>query len=409
MKKISLVLVIIFILTAFVYASVFVFINTRGKDLLINTIEDNWGTKAEVSDFSFKFPFNLEIKNFSCGDLRIQKADIFLLGFNPFSSGLAFNRVSLEGVIIQGSIKKDGFYIDPVIKGKLPFKTARVSYSSEFGFIPSAFASLEDNRQPSYIKIHKLSIKNSRIELVDLRQENPVKFSLEDINVELRNFIYPQLPKFILRLRASLDTESIKMDDFVSIDGWIDYSSKDMDVELKLKNIDYSAFAVYYPKNWKPDKIGVKKAILSLDAGFNSRNNDLVVDCTMFIDKIDYMEEDKIENPSRMKFLKTALVFLKGKADKPHLSVQFKTKMDSPSLDLSVVKDELKTKLRYKLVGAVIGQALDKTQDIIKDTKEITVDTAIDTFKEIGDKFKNKFKDIFDSSDKDEESADDSN
>ena len=205
------------------------------------------------------------------------------------------------------------------------------------------------------------------------------------------------------------------MDDFISAEGWVDYPGKNMSVEVKVGNIDYFAFSEYYPANWKPEKIGVTSAVLVLNAGLDSRDNDLTINCILSLDSIEYLDEEKMEDPSRMQFLKTALAFLKGKEDKPSFAFKFKTKMDSPKLDFSQIKDELKAKLRFQLVGAVVGQALDKAQDVVKegvkDTKEITIDNAIETFKDLGDKFKDKFKgfkDSFESSDEDKEVQEDS-
>jgi hypothetical protein len=176
--------------------------------------------------------------------------------------------------------------------------------------------------------------------------------------------------------------KDIEIANFINGDGWIDYFNKNMDVKLNVNNVDYFVFSEYYPPFWQPDNLGIKEAKLSLRVNANSKNNDLVLEGVLSLDKIDFMEA--AEDNSKKQILKTVIALFKGDKEKAALPVRLKTKMDAINLDFSSLASSVKDKVKLS-PALIVGGALGKTKDVVtqgvKDVKEITVDNAIGTIK----------------------------
>ncbi|MBU1523721.1 MAG: DUF748 domain-containing protein [Candidatus Omnitrophica bacterium] len=395
MKWIAKLLLIMFILVVVGYGAIFVFVNTKGKDILIKNVEDNLGLAPQVNSLSLKFPFNVEIKNFLCGDLSFNKASISLGLFNPFVGELVLDKVSLDGFTFKIQKDKEKIALRPffvkkshqleqetAVQQKLPASTSQVKNTSS------------SKKKQVSLKIRNLYLKNGSLEMVDLTKDEPISIILKDISGELNDFSYPQLTKFYIKLNSSLNAEGIEIKDALSASGWVDYANKNMEANFNINNVDYSAFSAYYPQSFKPESLGVKKALLSLDADLNAQSNDLIIDCILSLEKIEYAQLKEGEKTSGMKTLKTVLGLLKAGKDKPVFQLRIKTKMDSPGVDLSSIKDDFREEVRFG-PGAIVGQILGKGTEAIfegvKGTKKISLDAAVDTLKDIVDTFGEAF------------------
>ncbi|MBU2103076.1 MAG: hypothetical protein KKF80_06740, partial [Candidatus Omnitrophica bacterium] len=168
----------------------------------------------------------------------------------------------------------------------------------------------------------------------------------------------------------------------LAIDGWIDYPHRNMDVDVTLQNIDYHAFAAHYPPFWKPDNLGVREALLSLAANLHSQHNNLLIDTSVILESIAFMEN--VQENSKIRYLKTIIAIIQGEQKKPTLSLRINTLMDAPQLDFSQFKNNFKGMIKFRPTMAV-EQAVEKAKEVgvsaVKETKEIAVDNAIGAVK----------------------------
>jgi hypothetical protein len=383
-KRIFIFLIVVISILVILHVGFFFFVNTSGKNIFLGIIKDNLGLEATVDSLSFRFPFTLLIKNFKCGDLSFQRANVSLGLSTIFTGRLNLRKIYVDGLNIKVKIEEDKVSSGPLVIKEPAEEEAPEAEEAEVKKeekAPEIAPKITKKKQFSF-KIGKLLLRNSSVEIADLTHDEPIIFLLKDINLELKRFFYPKFTKFYIKLNASLLKKDIEIANFINGDGWIDYFNKNMDVKLNVNNVDYFVFSEYYPPFWQPDNLGIKEAKLSLRVNANSKNNDLVLEGVLSLDKIDFMEA--AEDNSKKQILKTVIALFKGDKEKAALPVRLKTKMDAINLDFSSLASSVKDKVKLS-PALIVGGALGKTKDVVtqgvKDVKEITVDNAIGTIK----------------------------
>lgn len=403
MKKILIGLLALAVAALLVYAAIFIFINTKGEEIFTRAIRDNLGIEASVDTFSLKFPLTVKISGFKSEGISFKDCSISLGLFNPFTRNFNLGWVSFDGLELTMEKDQHSVYLVPFSLPAIP-KTVRKSGSPPeertAGPMPAPAAvsvPKAPDRQISFT-IRDLELKDSTIEMV-IRDRRTVNIIFGNVYLRMADFNYPRLSRFYLHLSSELfsATELTVSAGLLNVGGWVDYPRRAMDVDLSVDNFDYRAFDVYFPLFWKADNLGVKEAVLSLKSKLNSRNNALTIDCSLFLEEVEFVKKEETDDNtySRAKTLKTTLALFRGKNDKPTLRFKLKTKMDSPQLDFSAVKDNFDTVFQispFTLIEEVSGKAKEHLIDKVEQTGEFAVDTVIDTLKDavevLGDAFK---------------------
>lgn len=400
MRGVVIFLVIVIVVGGIAYFGALKFINTKGKDIVAGYIKKSFNTDVKIGTLYFRFPLNIEIKDFSCQDIAFSRANVFGGFYNPFTQQLVLNSIVIEGADVKIHKDKTKVYIKPVYP--MDNLSKEIKVSGKRGFImPSAFAqenqgtATKEGQKQFAFKIGSLAVKDARAQFIDSTLRPAAVFNFEGIELKMYNFEYPRLGKFKIKLNTAVRTDSVKKGNTIDISGWVDYFYKNMNVNVAVDDIDGYTFNGYYPPFWKLEKFGVKDATLALTANLNSQNNDLVIDSTVSLEKINFFEETE-EVCDRIKYLKTVIALLQGANDKVAINMKLKTKMDSPRLDFASVKDSFKGVFNIgaaSVVGNIIGtitkagddassgegsaeQGMDKTVEKIKDV----VDTIKDLF-----------------------------
>lgn len=371
-KKIFVGFLVFLCLIAIAHVALYFLINTKGKDVIALAIKKNFNVDAQIGSVSVVFPFGIDIKNFQCQDLSLQRATVYLGVCNPLKPRLTFRKVYLNG--LSATVKRDSEKV-----ALLPFWVQKTGVDATRNFNVEATAAPARREEFSF-KIRKLFIRNATIDFIDATKPTPLKVSLKDVNLDLFNVVYPELPKCFLKMSADLEKDEIKIKDFAQASGWVDFRNKNMDLNFFIHNYDYLALGEYYPTFWKPDNLGIDKASLSFNAHFFAHNNNLTIESTLILDDLNF--QDGVKDTSKTKFLKSAIAVFGAHSEKPSLPIRLHTTMDKFTLDLSSVYAMIREKIK---VGpeVYVGQVVDKTKEAvtqgIKEVKTLTVDNAVDT------------------------------
>lgn len=385
MKKLGIFLLVIIVLIVGGYFGAAAFVNAKGRDILLANIKSNLGEDAQVDTLSLKFPLTVKITNFKCGDLFVKEARVVLGGFNPFNSEVILDKVIVDKASLKVKIEKSGIIARPIFKKDFSKKNDSFNFpQGGFEVIPSVYAAQEAPQKVIPVKINKLYLTNSTVEVIDSTRDMSVTFTFKDIKAEVRDIVYPQLTKMDLNINAALEAKDITMNEAVSASGWVDYSSKDMNVDVLIKGIDYFSFVDYYPSFLEQERLGIKEASFDFKSNLNSQNNDMVIEVVST--GINYvMGEDN----SKEKYLKTIVALLKGH------KLRIKTKMDSPKIDFASVKDSFKGSAAEIGTKIIINEVIDKITNSAQDSQEgdnngsnnankaTAISDIIDTFKGI--------------------------
>jgi len=369
------------VLFATVSIALHAYVNTYGKDIFANAIKSNLGVEAEVKELSLKFPFELQIKELKFGDISVGSLKASLVGFNPFILQFILSELLVEDVELRFKRDKSGIVFSPFI-GEEAEAERKIVKEEEKAKEPSAVKKL-----PLSFRIKKLGLENVLVEFNDLTKDEPKKIKAYDIAIRFRDFVYPQLSKFYVHFDASLETEYATMEDSIQGDGWMDYSNKNMDLDINAGGISYWAFTDYYPPFWKPDSLGIKKAFLSLESNFNAKDNELAVDLAFSVDEVEYMGPEYLEDPSRMYTIRTILEFLKGDRTKPVFSTTLKTKMDPFKLDAEVLQNSFEDAVKGARFD-YMGEVIKKVKEGAEGTRKIIIEAPVEGVKSVVDAVK---------------------
>lgn len=397
-KKVSVIVGIILIIVIILHVMLFVFVNTKGRDLIVGSLKDKLGLEATMDSLSLKFPFNVEVKNFKCEVLSFNKANISLGFFNPFTRNIGLSQIYLDGLDLRVTKDKEGVSLglpsEDRFKGKEKIVLSQNNLSSDSANIKIEQEKKEapiatEEEQPESGKknfsftIGNLYIKNSRVEINYPLEKRPLNVVLNDFTLRLKGFTYPKVSRFYMKLDTVLVSpfaESQKTN-VLGIEGWVDSNNKNMDLDLSIEDFDYIAFGKAYPPFWRPNNLRLKEAALSFKSNFKSKDNNLSIDNLLTIETVEFLEEEEGQGESfQAKILKTAIAFLKGDKEKPTLRFKLMTNMDSPKLDLTSLKKSL---IEAAGIGplTIIEGAIGEVTERFKGAGDATIGSVIETLK----------------------------
>jgi len=388
-KRISITAGVILVIVIVLHIALFAFINAKGRDLIIGGLRNNLGLEATIGSLSLKFPFNLEIKNFRCKTLSFKRANISLGFFNPFTRNINLNKVLLDGLDLKVVEGKGGSSLSLASKDKA--KEGIVLPKNGFGS-DSLNAEMkpekkeekpESGKKKFSLAIGNLYLRNSKIEVNYPIKQKPFDIIFGDISLRVKGFTYPKLSRFYVKLDAALvsPSQESQRNNALSVQGWVDYNNKNMNVDIGIDDFDYIAFGKSYPPFWRPNNLRLKEAILSFESNFKSKGNNLTIDNLLTIEGIEFVEGEGEEKSFQAKILKTVISFLKGDKEKPTLHFKLITNMDSPKLDFSSFKKSL---MGAAGIGplTIIEGAISEVKEKIEGVGDATVGSVIETLKD---------------------------
>lgn len=392
MKKFFIFMLIVIFIIGGTYAAFYKYVNRKGRELVINTLSDKYRVKSSLGSLAFRFPFRLELTNFSCGDLSFDKARLDLTGLNPFNLTFILDNVYVEKLNLKVEKKKKEFIIKPFLEAVKNDSALTNDVKSVSGSkIDVAGGKKTGSKDKMGVIIKKMVVKDSSLNIINHGLNPPLELFLKNFDLEIRNFRYPKLSKLRIRLQSSLEVETFVMKDILNIKGWVDLKNKNLDTNVRIKNFDYAAFEKYYPHSWKTHNLDIEEAFLSLEMDLKSVNNDLSIDFILVLEDITFVKSP--ENPSKVKRLKRILAFFeKSEDEKPMFkSPTLKTRMDRLELDFFALWQDFKKNIKIDFFTVLSG-LLGKTPEIIEkggeEIKKVTVEPAVETIKSLVDIFK---------------------
>jgi len=378
MKKFIYLFLLLFFIFLFLGIGFYVFLNIKGKEILLTTLEKKYKIKAELRNLYVSFPLKVRLEGFIAPRLSFSLLEFEITGVNLFRKVITLDNIYLDELKLAIKRKKDGKILFPLISEK----AKRKNYST------MSFDSSSKKGNFFFI-FKKIFIDHTSLTFLDENFSPPLKLQFRNARVKLKNFNYPVKDKFYIELTSSLKRKNIFMEDILKFKGWIDKENKDMDTQLKIKNYDYFAFADYYPPFWRPENLELKEAYLSLDVKAVSLNNEMKIDGILYLDRCAFLKSPQ-ESSRVESLLKIIDLFKKDEKGRHYFRLPtLKTQMDRLEIDFSSVWKDLAKRVEASFTNTVLD-FLNRTanQMIEKGTKEIKrigVDAPVETIKGIFD------------------------
>ena len=373
----------ILVIVAGPYIFLYFFINERGKGIFLNILKSKCNINASLQDMAFSFPCRIALFGFRLKNVKLSSLTADVSGLNPFTKEIVISRLYIKGL----NVRVDKDIIQSIIKRKLPA-----------GSNEKLTEAIEGLTKPYSLKINSIIFNSASFTFSYSALKHPLNLSVNNLSGTIKKFKYPSLGKMEVNLNASLEVNGRRADNALSASGWVDWMKKNMDLLLRAKNIDYFMFKDYYPPFWKPDNLSIKEARLSLNSRFLSKNDNLLIDYYIVLNKIVF--DNSPTDMSKIKSLKTVIaLFTQDGRTAAHFS--YHTKMSKPQFNINSIGESLLTQLKDMSTSNIIdsmnrifGKAHDAAASGVESIKGITVDPMIKGLQQAGEEFLKNMKGI---------------
>lgn len=400
--KIVLIIIVIFIL---ILAGLYTYINMYGKTLLVNKLKDAFNREVKISSLKVYLPFNIMVEDVEVQDLfSIDKVFATGCAIDILKKDFTLSELRLERLVvnIEWPLKKP---LPQVLSTQIPSVTNQTGLTSpKLAIIPLTVLSRIFRFSQFYLK--RLVINDAAFNFMDRSvQDKGLRITVKDLNINVENLKFP-IRGFLITsfdLKCKIPWQQGKEEGRIEAQGWLNLFKKDMQVTLKIEDIDGIYLYPYYSKWVDLEKSRVEKAKLNFTSDTYGLNNDLTVTSNLELTDIVFRPRQPDEPQEKAEKVAVAVLGIFKELDqgKVVLPFTFKTKMDRPQFNLDRIREafeykitqqkpkgEFKAedvlKLPTKLIEGTVKGATDITKSVIIGTvsagKEIT-STVLGTFK----------------------------
>jgi hypothetical protein len=323
-----------------------------GRKIICRQVERSLGLKTNFEGISFALPLSISVRNLRLGDLFSAETVSVSPSIAGFLAGkIILNEVRLSGpkfTLVKGP---DGGLALPQFKSDKP-----------------------SGRQPQLFLLG-LKIRDGKLTFID-KQIDPAGHTvkMENISVDIAKRIFPPTSRYVnFRLSLNLLDTTGRPTGEARAWGWVDFGPKDMQGKLQIKDMDVTTLLPYCQGFISSRKLAAAR--LNFNAEPQAKDNDLIIPCSIVVDRIAYEKEEGTIDLAG----KTIEIF-SDDTGKVTFNFTLRTKLDKPYID----PKSLKAIFAQAALNNLANQDPASLYKKVKDTAE--------EFEDLGKTFKKIFK-----------------
>ncbi|MCX5694145.1 MAG: DUF748 domain-containing protein [Candidatus Omnitrophica bacterium] len=342
-KKVAVVIIIFSLFYAVILLTT--------KNIIANKIQKATGLKTTIGSLTLLPLFTIEAQMFEVAGLI--KADRIYI--SPSLPNLLFGHLAFNKIVIIGpefTYQRNPPVIEPVKDSRAPVLENQNIPVVENQSQPQAAAS----GKVFPVVIKKLKVYSGRLNFIDTTAASgKISVLVKDINFYITN-ISTSAAKGVSKfdLKGNLSWNTGEPEGKIFLQGWADFSNKDISAILKIENIDAIVFYPYY-SNWVDlEKARIQKAKLNFSSEIKGVNNDVAADCHLeladMVRKVRLLEEPQ----QKAERLTDAVLDMFKSMDNGKVVLDFvlHTKMDRPEFGFANIKAAFEGKLMQARTSA---------------------------------------------------------
>lgn len=332
LKKILFVLVIAMVV---LYGATYLFMFLGGKALIISKLEELTHRKVTMGYFMVTPPFNLEIKKLNINGI----ATIDSLSLSPSFISLLTGKLALSQVKL---VRPEFTY-----EKSAP---ARPSQASLDAAAPApASAPAQPIKIPPALIFEHLVIKDGKLHFIDHSAgTDGIIIHAKNINFNLSNsYAFPFSLVTRFNLKARIPWKEGAEEGKVAAEGWLDFSKRDMQADLNIRDIDGIYLYPYYSQWVDLEKARIQSAKLSFTSKIRGQDNNIVAENHLVLTDIVRKPRPAEEPQEKAEKIADAVLdaFKIMNNGKIELNFTIRTKMDRPQFGFNLVKSAVENKL----------------------------------------------------------------
>jgi hypothetical protein len=336
-KKIFKIIATVVIIFSLIYAVVLWAVKT----IIVNKIQKSTGLKTTISDLIILPPLNIEVRGLEINGLI--KADRVYVA--PSIGSLLLGRLAFNSIVI-GSPEVT-YQRNPPAE-PVPVKDSRAPVAeAQTESVAPAPVVVHSKVLPVIIK--KLRIYSGRLNFVDkTAASGTISVMIKNIDFYITNLSTSGAKGVSnLSLKGDLSWSTGEPDGKILLQGWVDFSKKDMLATLKIEDIDAIVFYPYYSTWVNLEKARIEKARLNFNCNIKGVNNDATADCHLeLVDMVRKVRPTE-EPQQKAERITDAVLDMFKSMDQGKVVLDFvlHTKMDRPEFSFANFKSAFEDKL----------------------------------------------------------------
>ncbi len=364
------------------YGGLSIFLNTAGKNRLNKLLCESLGEQITFRR-AFFLPFlTLRITGVVTSDAAIEELVVSPNISSFFSGKFGLHALLIKHPRILITRNKDGF--------KIPFRNLlerkllkqRAAGNSETSESAEPVRDRGKSSKPAEFFCDKLLVVNGALEVRDESAGKERFFELRGIQISISSFHPSANSVCKFSVNAHLKTVSQGINDFIDFSGWVNFPKKAMQAQCQIKSIPYHDVAFILPHFLQTDALGIQNAVFSFDAKMNSKDNELVMNCLVFLDQ--YVLQSESGSISQGVLLQSLIRLFHEKGKTAPFEFTVKTKFDNPRIDLNQIGNQALSQIGS--ITFIVGkEAMKKAGSNAKEVGIKAADTIKKAAQEISD------------------------
>lgn len=401
MKLWRKILIALFVIPILFFIAVFIFVNTRGKELFTQKLEDALNKEISIGSLELKIPLVLKIT-----DLKIEElAEVSYIYAYPSLFSL------LRGEIIFNEVKvlKPRIYwkrwasIGTQIKNNLTKTKKAPGDTEKISNLPTKENKQSFMRRPIIIKY--LSVEDGIINFMDRSvSDSGIQIILRDVSADVDNlcfFLKSTVTNF--QLTAKIPWQEDSGEGTIYASGWINLYKKDILTRLEIVDIDAVYLYPYYSKWVDLENSRIREASLNFFSDIQGKNNDILARCWLELTDIKFRPRPPDQPEHKAEKITAAVlgIFRALNQGRVILDFSIRTKMDKPEFKFASINQAVDKTLsgaiksgRVKIedVAGLPGRFFERMTEGTTGATRAVIDGAVSVGKSLKDAFLDAYK-----------------
>lgn len=402
-KRLIQLLIILFLLAGLALAGSYVYLNTNGKRLVEENLSRYVHKPVTIQTFVVAFPCGITMRGVSAGEMNAQEIYASLNPLRILSRELVVETLAFTEPAI--SIKKTGkgvFINDIRVPQEVPKEEAQpeeqalpaeehVSITAPSERIIVLPAAQQAKTLELLLKINKIVVKQGTVSFTDLTQEEPFAISMTNLNVTVKNIDPDFARDTAIKAVSDIHYLDTTVKDAFRCEGTVNLRTRYVKLQFVLDGLPYDYFKNYYPPFWKPEALGVEKALFRLNSSMYTEDEKLVIKSALALKELKFKpseDAEKTEKYEKISKMITSIVsaFQGGKKEFPTFDFKVSMDMNNPQFNFDQIREQFRRQARItiplglRVAQAVTGgakQAFTKVKDVSEGTAGVAKDTSL--------------------------------
>ncbi|MDD5044860.1 MAG: DUF748 domain-containing protein [Candidatus Omnitrophica bacterium] len=357
---IKVILVVCLLLFTLLIASLHVFVNLKGKEILTTRLEK--ALKREVTIASVKTTF---FANICIRDIEVKGLfkihEIYANGglLNVFRKSYRFPLLRLVHPEADISLHSEMDKPAALLAAGQTNVTAANEAAAVIPTVQNTEPALKKISLPKF-SISRLIIKDGRINLMDkVSADRNISFSVKDINAKIENLNFTGHGRTVtdFEIAGKIPWQNTDYEGKVEVSGWINLFKKDIDAVFKISDIDGVYLYPYYSKWVDLEKARIEKAKLNFSSAIQGLDNDVTATCHLELTDIVRRPRGPEEPQEKAERIADALleIFREFNEGKIALDFKIKTKMDYPQFGFEDIRQAVEKQVASRRKGISVS------------------------------------------------------